>query len=193
VGASADPLSVLIRRIVAWPPLEKALAWGPARRVQDWARIDFAPPHRQPSWWRVGAATLVALVLSLAADAALVAMGKAVFPSTKGFVHYQFHDYAKLTVIGVLIACAAWPVVTRICAAPRWLFFRLAIVVTLVLFIPDVWIWMNGQPARGVLVLMAMHVAIAAVTYYALVFLAPVRPLGRRLGAQAALETAERP
>lgn len=26
-------------------------------------------------------------------------------------MHFQFHDYAKLTVIGVIIACAAWAVV----------------------------------------------------------------------------------
>jgi hypothetical protein len=44
----------------------------------------------------------------------LVTIGTAVFPSTKGYVHFQFSDYAKLTIIGVVIACLAWPVVTRI-------------------------------------------------------------------------------
>ena len=48
-------------------------------------------------------------MLSLAADAALVALGTTVFPATNGYVHFQFADYAKLTVIGVLIAGAAWP------------------------------------------------------------------------------------
>ena len=37
-------------------------------------------------------------------------------------------------------ACVAWPIVTRISSAPRWLFLRLAVLVTLVLFAPDVWI-----------------------------------------------------
>ena len=111
----------------------------------------------------------------------LVAIGHQVFPATKGYVHFEFGDYAKLTVIGVLIACAAWPVVTRISSAPRWLFFRLAIVVTLVLFLPDVYIWHQGQPAQAVAVLMAMHVAIALITYNLLVHLAPVRArAGRR-------------
>ena len=32
---------------------------------------------------------------------------------------------------------------------PRWLFFRLAIVVTLVLLLPDIYIWHQGQPAQG--------------------------------------------
>jgi hypothetical protein len=148
-------------------------------RIMAWARIDFSPPHRPPQWWRVGLATVLALALSLAADAALVAIGTRLFPSTKGYVHFQFNDYAKLTILGVLIACAGWPVVARISSAPRWLFFRLAIVVTLVLFLPDVYIWHQGQAAQAVAVLMAMHVAIALVTYNVLVHLAPVR--ARRL------------
>jgi Family of unknown function (DUF6069) len=144
-------------------------------RTLAWARIDFSPPHRQPEWWRVVLATVLSVGLSLAADAALVAIGTRIFPSTKGYVHFQFHDYARLTVIGVLIACAAWPVVTRLSSAPRWIFFRLAIVVTLVLLLPDLYIWHQGQPAKAVLVLMAMHVAIALVTYNLLVHVAPVR------------------
>ena len=138
-------------------------------------KVDFAPAHRQPSTARLVLATVVSLVGSLALDAALVAIGQAVFPSTKGYVHFQFSDYSKLTIIGVVIACAAWPVVTRISSAPRWLFFRLAIVVTLVLFLPDLYILKQGQPAKAVAVLMCMHLAIALVTYNALVHLAPVR------------------
>jgi hypothetical protein len=145
-------------------------------RLLSWARIDFSPDHRQPSWGRVAIATVLAVALSLAADAALVAIGEHVWPATKGYVHFQFADYAKLTVIGVLIACAAWPIVTRICSAPRWLFFRLAILVTVVLWLPDLWILHQGQSAQGVAVLMLMHVAIALVTYNLLVHLAPVRP-----------------
>ena len=117
---------------------------GLAGRALAWARIDLHPPHRPPAWWRVVLATLLALALSLLADAAIVAVGTRVFPSTKGYVHFQFHDYARLTVIGVLIACAAWPVVVRCCSAPRWLFFRLAIAVTLVLFLPDFYILAQG-------------------------------------------------
>ena len=138
-------------------------------------KIDFAPTHRQPSTARLVLATVVSLVGSLALDAALVAIGEAAFPSTKGYVHFRFSDYSKLTIIGVVIACAAWPVVTRISSAPRWLFFRSAIVVTLVLFLPDLYILKQGQPAKAVAVLMCMHLVIALVTYNALVRLAPVR------------------
>ncbi len=120
-------------------------------------------------------ATVLSIALSLAADAELVAVGTRLFPATKGYVHFQFGDYAKLTVIGVLVACAAWPVVARCSSAPRWLFFRLAIVVTLVLFLPDVYIWHQGQPAQAVAVLVSMHVAIALITYNVLVHVAPIR------------------
>ena len=162
---------------------------GVVEQALAWARIDFRPSHRPPEWWRVAVATVLSVVLSLAADAALVAIGTRVFPATKGYVHFQFSDYAKLTVIGVLIACAAWPVVARISSAPRWLFFRLAILVTLVLLLPDVYIWYQGQSGQAVLVLMAMHVAIALVTYNLLVHLAPVRASAGRHAAPAHSES----
>ena len=145
-------------------------------RLASLARVDFAPQHRQPSAGRFLLATVASVAGSLAADAILVVIGKAVFPSTKGFVHFQFSDYAKLTVIGVVVACVAWPVVTRVSSAPRWLFFRLAVLVTLVLLLPDLYILHMGEPAKGVAVLMVMHVTIALVTYNLLVHLAPARP-----------------
>lgn len=151
-------------------------------QVFVWARVDFAPTHRQPRAAAVVLATVVSLAGSLLADALLVVAGTAVFPATKGFVHFRFSDYAKLTVIGVLIACAAWPVVTRITSAPRWLFFRMAIAVTLVLWLPDLWLLVRGEPLDAVAVLMCMHLAIALVTYNSLVHLAPVRRRRRARG-----------
>jgi hypothetical protein len=150
--------------------LDRALALG---------HVDFAPAHRQPSAARVVAATIVSIAGSLAVDATLVAIGTAVFPSTQGYVHFQFHDYARLTVIGVVIACLAWPVVTRISSQPRWLFFRLAILVTLALWLPDLYILVSGQSAEAVAVLMIMHLAIALITYNCLVHLAKVSAMSR--------------
>jgi len=138
-------------------------------------RLDFAPAHRQPDALRLVLASLCAIVGSLAADALLVVVGVAMFPTTKGYVHFQFADYGKLTVIGVVIACLAWPVTTRISSDPRWLFLRMAVLVTLVLLLPDVYILEQGQSAQAVAVLMVMHVAIGVVTYEALVRLAPAR------------------
>ncbi len=179
-GRHAGQLGRISRLTCARPPLRA----GPKdfampqhtflTRCLALARLDFPPARRQPGPLRVAAATLVALAGSLAADAALAAIGTAVFPATRGYVHFQFADYAKLTVIGVLIACAGWPVVTRISSAPRWLFCRLAVLVTLVLYLPDLYLLVLGQPARAVAVLMLMHLAIAVITYQALIRLAPV-------------------
>ncbi|HTW10813.1 MAG TPA: DUF6069 family protein [Acidimicrobiales bacterium] len=149
---------------------------GLLKRAASLAHLDFAPEHRQPVAGRVVLATLASVVGSLIADAILVAVGEAVFPGTKGYGHFRFSDYARLTVIGVLIACAAWPVVTRVTSVPRWLFSRSAVLVTLFLWLPDIYILYSGQPGDAVAVLMAMHVAIALVTYNILVRAAPVGP-----------------
>lgn len=138
-------------------------------------RVDFAPEHKQPTAARVLLATIVSLAGSLSSDAVLVAIGTRIFPSTSGYVHFHFSDYARLTVVGVVIACVAWPVVTRISSAPRWVFFRMAVLVTAVLWLPDLYILAKGQRPKAVLVLMVMHLAIALVTYNALVHLAPAR------------------
>ena len=148
------------------PSLERALGL---------VRVDFAPARQQPSPARVIGASVLSVAGSLAADAVLVVIGTAIFPSTRGYVHFQFSDYARLTVIGVVIACLAWPVVTRITSQPRWLFFRMAVAVTLVLWLPDLYILAGGQPPRAVAVLIVMHLAIAVVTYNCLVRIARVK------------------
>ncbi len=152
------------------------------KQLASLARLDFSSRHRQPSAGRLAAATIASIAGSLAADALLVVIGTAIFPGTRGFAHFQFPDYARLTVAGVLIACVGWPVVTRISWAPRWLFLRLAILVTLVLWLPDIWILHLGESADAVAVLMVMHLAIALVTYNLLVHVAPVRPAAGNRG-----------
>jgi uncharacterized protein with PQ loop repeat len=59
------------------------------------------------------------------------------------------------------------------------LFFWLAVAVTLFLWLPDLYILWKGQPAKAVAVLMVMHLAIAVVTYNALIHVAPARPVQR--------------
>jgi hypothetical protein len=153
---------------------------GLLHRALALAKVDGPRPHRQPATARLVVAIVGSLVGSIAADALLVAISHAAFPSTKGYAHFRFADYGKLTILGVVVACLAWPIVTWISHAPRWLFFRLAVLVTLVLWLPDLWILHKGQPFDGVLVLMLMHVAIALVTYNLLVRVAPAsRPRSR--------------
>ena len=148
--------------------------------VVDWAlaraRVEFSPRHRMPHPATVAAGTVLSVGLCLLADAALAKAGTTLFPATRGYVHFQFADYAKLTVIGVVVACLAWPVVVRVTSEPRWVFARLAVLVTIVLLLPDLYIWLTGQPGRAVLVLVAMHLAIALITYNVLVRMAPARP-----------------
>jgi hypothetical protein len=146
-------------------------------KARELIHLDFAPDHEQPSGGRVLLATVFSVIGSLLADAVLVVIAQAVLPGIRGYPHFQFGDYGKLTVIGVLIACAAWPVTTRITSRPRWMFLRMAVLVTLVLWLPDVYILVKGQPAKAVAFLFAMHLAIALVTYNVLVRLAPVRTL----------------
>ncbi len=147
------------------------------RNVLDLVHLDFDPRHKQPSAVRVLLATVLSLAGSLLADALVVVIFQALVPADKGYPHFQFSDYGKLTVIGVIIACIAWPITTRITSQPRWMFFRMAILVTLVLWLPDVYILVQGQPGRAVAGLFVMHLLIALVTYNALVRLAPVGEL----------------
>jgi hypothetical protein len=144
-------------------------------------KIDFAPEHKQPSPVLVLIATAVSLAGSLAADALLVFVSTKIFPSIRGYSHFRFFDYAKLTTVGVLVACAAWPIVTRISSNPRWVFVRMAVLVTLVLFLPDFYILAKGQPAKAVSVLLVMHLAIALVTYNALVHIARTKSIQRTI------------
>lgn len=150
------------------------------QRLFDYAQLDFNPPHKPPKTPAVIISIIISILGSLLADAILVVIGQAVFPSTKGYGHFQFSDYSKLTIIGVVIAGIGWPIIARVSFSPRWLYFRLAICVTLVLLLPDVAILIMGQPASGVFVLVLMHLAIAVVTYNTMVRLAPVRRRRRR-------------
>jgi Family of unknown function (DUF6069) len=147
-----------------------------ADRARSLSRFDPSPGHRAPHAAAVAAATVLSVALCLLADALLARTGTAVFPGTKGYVHFQFSDYSRLTITGVVIACLAWPAVARLTSDPRWVFVRLAILVTALLLLPDLYIWTQGQPGRAVLILVAMHLAIALITYNVLVRLAPVRP-----------------
>jgi hypothetical protein len=148
---------------------------SPSLRGPAALHLDFPWGAAQPSVWRWIVATVVALGASVAACAALAAAGIALFPSTAGYEHYQFGDYAKLTTIGVIGAAIAWPLTTLVTTRARRLYLWLAVVVTIVSFAPDAWILRSGQPAPAVAGLAVMHVAVGVITFLALVFIAPQR------------------
>ncbi|KHL01188.1 hypothetical protein [Sinomonas humi] len=142
--------------------------------------LDFPAGGHQPSAVRWIAATIVAVVGSVAACAALAALGVAMFPATAGYEHFRFADYTKLTVIGVVLACVAWPIVTWFSTRAWKPFLVLTVLVTLGGLAPDAWILYKGQPADAVGVLVLMHIALALVTYPALVLIAPQRKSAQR-------------
>lgn len=146
-----------------------------AERIIAGLGIDFPSGSAQPGLFRFLLATVVAVLGSLAACAALVAVGTAVFPSTIGYEHFQFGDYAKLTIIGVVIAAFGWPVTTFVSSRARKPYLVLATLVSIVALAPDAWLLYRGQSAKAVLVLVAMHLALAVITYSSLVFVAPQR------------------
>lgn len=137
--------------------------------------IDFPAGTAQPRLARFLLATVVAVLVSLAACAALVAIGTTVFPSTIGYEHFRFGDYAKLTIIGVVFASLGWPATAFVCSRARRPYLVLAVLVSIVALAPDAWILYQGQSALAVLVLVAMHAALAVITYASLVFIAPQR------------------
>jgi hypothetical protein len=137
--------------------------------------LDFPWGAAQPRAWRWIVATVVAIGVSIAACAGLAALGVALFPSTAGYGHYQFGDYARLTFIGVVGASIGWPLTTLVTTRARRLYLWLAIIVTVVSFAPDVWILRGGQPASAVADLAVMHVAVGVVTYLSMIVIAPQR------------------
>jgi hypothetical protein len=97
-------------------------------------------------------------------------------PGIAGYQHFEFSDYSKLTIIGVVAACVGWPIITLFSTSARRIYLWAAIIVVIVSLAPDAWILHLGQPAVGVTTLAAMHVGLGLVTYPAMVFIAPQRP-----------------
>jgi small-conductance mechanosensitive channel len=131
-----------------------------------------------PPWPRVAVVTVLAVLVSIAVNAGLVWLATAFDPSLQHYSHFRLSDYGTLTAVGVVGAGTAWYVVTRTLDPPRRAFFRTAVVVMLVLWVPDGWLLLKHEPTRGVVFLMIMHLAVALITYNLLVFAAPVTDRG---------------
>ncbi|MFY9783515.1 MAG: hypothetical protein WAK12_08300, partial [Acidimicrobiales bacterium] len=143
-------------------------------RTLAWWHVDLKPSSERPSAIRIVIVAILAALGSVGVNALLVALVTYLNPPLTSYAHFQLDDYGTLTVIGVLAASAAWDVVLRISSSPRWLLLRMAVLVTVVLWIPDVYLFTKHEPSAGVVTLMIMHLAVALVTYNALVrFAAP--------------------
>jgi hypothetical protein len=145
------------------------------RRLAALIRADLPGRRGTPHASRFVIAAVAAVLLSLLACAAVAAVTIALVPSVGGYEHLRFHDWAKLTVVGIVLASLGWPLAGALWSRARVPFLILTALVTVVSFAPDLWIWRQGQPTAGVLALLVMHVAVAVVTYPALVLIAPRR------------------
>lgn len=126
-----------------------------------------------PTGPRVATVTTLSALASIVVNAALVWLATAFDPALRHYSHFRLSDYGTLTVVGVAAAGAAWFFATRYLATPRPTFFRVAIIATLVLWLPDVWLFVKHEPTRAVVFLVLMHAAVAVITYNFLVFGAP--------------------
>lgn len=138
-----------------------------------------------PSAQRVAVVTSLAALISVAVNAALVWLAKALDSSLQDYSHFRLYDYGTLTVVGVACAGLAWYYATSNLASPRATFFRIALGVTVVLWLPDGWLLLKHEPTRAVIFLIVMHVAVALITYNLLVFAAPVGPHDASVAAVA--------
>jgi hypothetical protein len=113
---------------------------------------------------RLTLAVLVAVTASLGACALIALAATTQWPRLAGYSHFGFGDYAPLSAAGVVAAGLAWPVVVRISARPSRLYLSLAAAVSLAALLPDVGLLVEGESAKAVGALVAMHVAVAVVT-----------------------------
>jgi hypothetical protein len=144
-------------------------------RIRHLKMVDPAVNDGPPSTTRVLTASVLSVFASVLADAVLVKIVTSQNHAIRDFSHFRFADYASLTVIGVVLACVAWVFVVRATREPRRLFFRLAIVVMLGLWIPDLLLFIKHENSEAVATLMAMHLVIAIITYNLLVHIASPR------------------
>jgi len=147
-----------------------------AQRASRLAGTGPAPQAAPPTHRCLAAASLAAAAVSLAADIVLATAGRTAFTVPASFGKFSFATYGLLTVLGVIGATVTWGALTRLSSRPKWLLTRLALLATALFLIPDfLLLGTPGNPTGPVVILMLMHLAIAAITYTALINIAPVR------------------
>lgn len=136
-------------------------------------RLGARPETRRPSLPFSALGTAVGVLLSVAANVLIVHLAVGLFPALAGYEHFRFSDYARFTVLGSLIACAGWPVLCLVSSAPVRVYTAIAVLGTVVLWLPDVYILLVlHEPARAVATLMVMHVAVPLVSCLSMVAIA---------------------
>ncbi len=106
------------------------------------------------------------IVAASIADAVIALLARAAGAS-EDFQPLQPGAYVSFTVLGVLIGAAGWAVVRRRSAEPRALLSWLVPAVVVVSLVPDLAMFVSDYKphadAAGIIALILMHVAVAAV------------------------------
>ena len=136
------------------------------------------PVDRRTNVFARGAvATVAAAIVAVCLDAGVAAIAHALGVS-EGFDPLHFASYAGLTVVGVLVAAAAWATIRSRSTKPRSILGRLVPIIVLVSLVPDVILGLSKQEAHttwgGVIALIVMHFAVAAAAVPAFVLSMPV-------------------
>ncbi|GAB3679862.1 DUF6069 family protein [Angustibacter aerolatus] len=129
---------------------------------------------------RLATATLLAVVVGVAACALVVAVARAA-GAGEGFT--PFTIYPAYVAVGTVLAAVGWYLVGRRATAPRRLLTRLVPAVLVVSLVPDVWLGVSraipGTTWGAVAALAAMHVVVAATAVSVLTRFAPLPETGR--------------
>ncbi|MFK4598402.1 DUF6069 family protein [Streptomyces pristinaespiralis] len=123
--------------------------------------IPSGPGRAAATGWLIGGIVAASIANALIALIALAA------GASDAFQPLQPGAYVSFTVLGVLIGAAGWAVVRRRSADPRALLARLVPAVVIVSLVPDLAMFVSDYKphadAAGIIALMLMHVAVAAV------------------------------
>lgn len=128
---------------------------APARSIRS------APSRAAAAGWLI-AGTVAAII----ADA-LIALVSRAAGASDDFEPLQPGPYVTFTVLGVIIGAVGWAVIRRWSARPRALLSWLVPAVVVISFVPDLLMLVSDYiphaDAAGIIGLVLMHVAVAAV------------------------------
>lgn len=158
----------------------------PIRRAMELIRLDLRPLRPLPSLGRIALAGLLSALASVVACVIISEAGKALLSPPASFDKFNPPGYIVLTVLGVAAATVGWAILVRMTSQPRWCLKVAAVIVTIVLLLPDVAI-LPHDPTGAVIVLMIEHVVIAVITTWLLLRVSPpgTRPASERRAARS--------
>ncbi|MGW0820989.1 DUF6069 family protein [Streptomyces sp. NPDC002845] len=113
----------------------------------------------------VAGGVFIAFVLSSLVNA-LIAVLARTLGAPEDFDALEPSSYASLTALGVLAGAVGWALIRRFYRNPERLLRRLVPSVVVVSFVPDFFLFDEGE-VTGVVALLVMHVAVAVIAVIA--------------------------